>query len=284
MDPTPDALCSGTAARSGAAPRRFVAVGDSFTEGFVDVDESTGGYRGWADRLAEHLAGLSTAGRPDGALTPLEYANLAVRGRLLPEIVREQLPRALRLDPDLVSLIGGGNDLLRPGADPDALAELLEDAVVRVRAIGADVLLATAMDTRQAPLLRRNRGLTAVFSAHVWSIAARHGCSVLDLWGMRSLQDRRMWAADRIHLTPAGHERVALAALEALGAPLPSEAPDWRAPLPPAPARARAAALSEDAAWVREHVLPWVGRRLRRRSSGTGRHGKRPDPAPVRLP
>ncbi|GAB7193635.1 SGNH/GDSL hydrolase family protein [Kineococcus sp. NUM-3379] len=255
-------------------PRRYVAVGDSFTEGFVDVDAATGGWRGWADRLAEHLDGAGAR--------PLEYANLAVRGRLLPEIVAEQVPAALALRPDLVSLVGGGNDLLRPGADPDALAALLEDAVGRFRAGGAQVLLATGVDTRIAPLLRRNRGLTAVYSAHVWSVARRHGCAVLDLWGLRALHDRRSWAPDRIHLTSAGHERVALAALEALGHPLPARAVDWREPLPPAPAPARLASLSEDAAWVREYVVPWVRRRLRRRSSGTGRTGKRPEAAPLR--
>nr|WP_323132539.1 SGNH/GDSL hydrolase family protein [Kineococcus indalonis] len=269
----------------GAGTYRYVALGDSFTEGMVDRAPG-GGYRGWADRLAAHLAA-------DGAATGtvVEYANLAVRGRLLGPIVTGQVPRALELRPDLVSLVGGGNDLLRPGADPDALAALLEDGVRRLRAGGARVLLATGFDPAPTPLVRRNRGAVAVFSAHVWALAHRHGCDVLDLWGLRPLADPRCWGEDRIHLSAEGHRRVALAALEALGRPVPASLSaaerDYRSPLPAAAPVPRREALAADLRWGRVHLLPWVRRRLRRTSSGAGRPGKRPRPAPVpaeRLP
>ncbi|WP_442907575.1 SGNH/GDSL hydrolase family protein [Kineococcus sp. G2] len=257
---------------------RYVALGDSFTEGMVDP-RPDGGYRGWADRLAEHLAAAG-----DG--TVVEYANLAVRGRLLPRIVDEQVPRALELAPDLVSLVGGGNDLLRPGTDPDALAGLLERAVVRLRTGGARVLLATGADPAAAPLLRRTRGAVAAWNCHVWSLAHRHGCDVVDLWGLRALADPRCWGEDRIHLTPEGHRRVALAALDALGRPAPvglSEAErDYRSPLPAAEPVPRHRALAADLRWGRVHLLPWVHRRLRRTTSGAHRTGKRPEPTPVR--
>jgi hypothetical protein len=100
----------------------------------------------------------------------------------------------------------------------------------------------------------------------------------VDLWGMRSLQDRRMWAADRIHLTAEGHQRVAWQAAEVLGA---GSGHDWATPLPPGPAVRRRVAVREDAQWVREYVGPWVGRRLRRRSSGDTVVPKRPQPGPV---
>ncbi len=53
---------------------RYVAVGDSQTEGLLDGDEHTG-YRGWADRLAELLAvhhprGSSTPTSPSAATAP----------------------------------------------------------------------------------------------------------------------------------------------------------------------------------------------------------------------
>ncbi|HEX3005478.1 MAG TPA: SGNH/GDSL hydrolase family protein, partial [Angustibacter sp.] len=115
--------------------RRYVALGDSFTEGLEDRQDD-GSYRGWADRLAALLA----AAAGDAALG---YANLAVRGRLLGQILGEQVPAAIEHGADLVSLVGGGNDILRPGSDPDALAADLERAVERLRASGADVLLAT---------------------------------------------------------------------------------------------------------------------------------------------
>jgi lysophospholipase L1-like esterase len=129
--------------------RRYVALGDSFTEGLSDPDPARPGeYRGWADRLAEHLAAAS----PDA---DVEYANLAIRGRLVAQVLDGQLPVALAAQPDLVSLVAGGNDLLRPGGDPDALAARIEEAVVRLRAAGADVLLATGVDVRQTPIIKR---------------------------------------------------------------------------------------------------------------------------------
>ena len=251
----------------------FVALGDSFTEGLEDVGPE-GSYRGWADRLAETLAAVAPAG-------DLRYANLAVRGKLLPEIVGEQVPAALTLQPDLVSLVGGGNDVLRPGSDPDQLADQLEDAVRTLRDSGADVLLATGVDPVKSPLINLTRGKVALYNNHIWSIARRQGAYVVDLWGMRSLQDRRMWAADRIHLTAEGHQRVAWQAAEVLGT---ASGNDWATPLPPGPAMPRRAAVREDAQWVREYVGPWVGRRLRRRSSGDAVVAKRPQPGPVQPP
>ncbi|TRW45385.1 SGNH/GDSL hydrolase family protein [Georgenia yuyongxinii] len=256
--------------------RRYVALGDSMTEGLWDVDPVGQGPRGWADLLAQRLAERRAA----AGAGPVEYANLAVRGRLLGEIVQEQLPAALAHAPDLISLVGGGNDLLRPGADPDVLAARLERAVRQVRAAGCDVLLATGMDTR-ATALRTTRSRVAVFNAHVWSVARRHGAHVVDVWGLRALQDWRMWAPDRIHLTTAGHERVTQAALVALG--LGADDPAWEDPLTPLPPVARTARWRGDLGWVRQYAGPWAVRRLRGRSSGDARQPKRPEPGAVIL-
>ncbi len=250
--------------------RRYVAVGDSFTEGLEDLRDD-GSYRGWADRLADRLA----AARGD---QELGYANLAVRGRLLGQIVGQQVPQAIGLGADLVSLVGGGNDVLRPGSDPDVLTARLELAVAELRRSGADVLLATPVDPVHSPIINLTRGKAAVFAAAIWSIARRHGAFVLDLWGMGALQDRRMWAPDRIHLTAEGHERVAQHAAEVLG--LPGDR-SWAEPLPPAPARERRAMLRDDAVWIRQYVGPWVGRRLRRQSSGDAVQPKRPRALPL---
>jgi lysophospholipase L1-like esterase len=253
----------------------FVALGDSFTEGMADTEglapDASQGYRGWADRLAQHLDRRG----PVGAL---RYANLAVRGRLLSQILAEQVPAALELGADLVSIVGGGNDVLRPGSDPDALADQLEGAVRQLRESGADVLMATGVDPVKSPIINLTRGKVAVYNNHVWSIARRQGAQVLDLWGMRALQDRRMWAADRIHLTPEGHRRVAQQALDVLGV---GSDEDWSSPLPPGPPRVRREVVREDAAWVREYVGPWVGRRLRGRSSGDTVQPKRPMAEPL---
>jgi lysophospholipase L1-like esterase len=250
--------------------------------------------RGWADLLAAHLAaqvraaesgaaaapGEVSAAANDanlaqpGAGAPFRYANLAVRGRLLGPILREQVPAAVEMRPDLVSLIGGGNDLLRPTADPDALGAALEGAVAGLRAAGIDVLLGTGMDSADSPIVRRSRGRVAVLNSHIWSIARRHDAHVLDVWGMRSLRDWRMWAPDRIHLTTEGHRRVAQGALVGLG--LAPDDPAWDDPLTPLPPLAPSARVRSDAEWLRVHVYPWATRRLRGQSSGDSRVPKRP--------
>lgn len=242
----------------------FVAVGDSFTEGLNDPDPA-GGYRGWADRLAEQIA-AGGAG--------LRYANLAVRGRLLRQVVAEQVPRAVELRPDLITFSAGGNDLLRPRTDPDRLAEIIDDATRRLRATGADVVLFTSFDTRDVPVLRRVRGKMAMYNLHVRSIADRYDCRLVDLWSMRTLLDPRAWAQDRLHLSPEGHRRVALAVGEVLGVPATG---DWREPWPAAPPVDWLTSRRSDLEWARTYFLPWIQRRLRGRSSGDGRTAKRPD-------
>ncbi|MEN0128002.1 MAG: SGNH/GDSL hydrolase family protein [Brevundimonas sp.] len=255
---------------------RYVAIGDSFTEGLWDAPDGVDGpLRGWADVLAATLS----ARRQAAGEAPLEYANLAIRGRLLRPILADQVPLALEMKPDLVSLIGGGNDILRPAADIDRLARNLEAAVAGFRAAGVDVLLATGADAVESPLVRTTRTRMGVYNAHVWSIARRNGAHVVDLWGMRSLRDWRMWSDDRIHLTSDGHARVAQAALVGLG--LAPDSPTWDDPLEPLPPAPRAERMREDARWVREHVYPWATRRLRGRSSGDLRVPKRPELTPV---
>ncbi len=248
---------------------RYVAVGDSFTEGMSDPAPD-GTYRGWADRLAERLDADTRATGGD-----FGYANLAVRGRLLADVVTDQLEAALALRPDLVSIVGGGNDILRPRADVDALAGRLEDAVIRLRAAGADVLLATPTDPAGAPLVERTRGRAAIYTAHIHSIARRHGAAVVHQWGLRALQDWRMWSEDRIHLSPEGHRRVAEAAYACLhGHPDDGE---WAHPLAAQAPQSRVDRLRADARWAREYVVPWVRRRLRGESSGDRLEAKRPD-------
>lgn len=256
---------------------RYVAVGDSFTEGLNDTEPvehpavgTPDRYAGWADRLAALLAADAEA-----AGEPFRYANLAVRGRLLADIAGPQVDAALALAPDLVSVVGGGNDILRPRADVDALSELLEGAVARIRATGADVLLFTPVDPRLAPVIRHTRGRAAVYAANIGSIARAHGAHLVDQWALRVLRDGRLWSADRIHLTTEGHARVAAEAYASLtGARDLADAP-WRRPLG-ADLPAVDLGLRANAAWAREHAGPWVRRRVRGRSSGDSVLPKRP--------
>jgi lysophospholipase L1-like esterase len=247
----------------------FVAIGDSFTEG-LDDPHPDGGYRGWADRFAE----MAAAHNPD-----FRYANLAIRGRLLREVVEGQMPEAIAMRPDLVSIAAGGNDLLRPGSDPDKLAAEFEDAVERLQEAGCRVLMFTGFDPIVFPFIRLVRGKAAAYNMHLRAIADSSGCDLVDMWAMRILCDRRAWGADRLHLAPQAHHRVALRTCEVLGVPV---AEDWRSPYPsPAPLPEWLSARREDLDWVRAYAWPWIQRRLQRTSSGTGRAAKRPDLLPV---
>ncbi len=254
----------------------FAALGDSFTEGLSDL-RADGSPRGWADRFAEVAAEVTPGFR---------YANLAVRGKVVREVAAEQVPRAIELRPDLVSVAAGGNDLLRPRADPDALALAFDDIVARLGQAGCQVLVFAGFDPGAFPLIRLIRNKAAVYNMHLRAIAARRECQLVDLWAMNVLTDRREWSPDRLHLSSDGHRRVALRACEVIG--LPTGA-DWRAPLPPMqhpggwPARSAAwlAARRADARWATEHAAPWVSRRLRGVSSGDDTTAKRLELAPL---
>lgn len=263
---------SETSARPGTSGHpwnRFVALGDSFTEGIGDPDpHSPGGHRGWADRVAEELA----RGHTDFA-----YANLAVRGRLLAQIVAEQVDAAIELQPDLITLCAGGNDVIRPSGDPDALAETLDAATGRLRATGATVVLFTAPDIGSTPMIGSVRGKAAIFNENVRTVAARHDAVIADLWALRQLKDPRMWAPDRLHFSPLGHHIIAAMVLDALNVEHAMH-PRIPAALPPKQWRT---ARTEDLVWARRHLVPWVLRRIRHQSSGDGISAKRPVAGPV---
>ncbi|WP_306233373.1 SGNH/GDSL hydrolase family protein [Agrococcus beijingensis] len=248
---------------------RYVALGDSFTEGVGDEEPDVpNGLRGWADRVAEELART----RPD-----FQYANLAIRGRLLQQIIDEQLEPALALEPDLFTISAGGNDLIRPGGDPDLLAAKLDEVVARMRATGAEVVLFNGPDIAMTPVLRSIRGKVGIYNANLHGVAAKHGAVVADMWSARQLQRPQMWAPDRLHFSPYGHHEIAMLVLDALGVRHELTAME---PVP-LPHRSQRQVRMEDLQWAREHLAPWVVRRLRGQSSGDTVLPKRPTAGPV---
>lgn len=253
--------------------QRYVAIGDSFTEGVGDADPSRpNGLRGWADRVAEVLAT-----RTDD----FGYANLAIRGRKLPAILTEQLEPALALQPDLVTIHGGGNDVLRPRVDLDTLAASYDEAIGRLTANGAHVALFTIADPALNPALRLARGRVAVFNEWAREIAERHGATLVDLWRIRDWKVDEIMDVDRLHLNAAGHQQMAMLVLDALGVEHALE------PLPTTPAQElarRRERIATEARWAREHLAPWVHRRITGRSSGDGVEPKRPTLEPIAAP
>ncbi len=247
---------------------RYVALGDSTTEG-IDDPAPGGGFAGWADRLAARLARENPG---------LLYANLAVRGRKAGQIRAEQLPPALAMEPDLASVFGGINDILRPRVDLAGVLGDVEAMVAALRESGATVLTMTYPDTtRVMPAARPTIPRVLEFNRGLRAIAARHGAVVLDL-EREGLVDPRLWADDRLHANAAGHARIAHGAAHALGVE-PDEDP-WT-PLPPAEQLRRARAWAREAMWAGRYMAPWIVRRVRGRSSGDGVVAKRPELAPV---
>jgi lysophospholipase L1-like esterase len=250
--------------------RSYAAIGDSFTEGVGD-ELPDGSVRGWADLVA---LGLALAARDRDGATPFGYANLAIRGRLLGPIVDEQLDAAIALHPDLLSLNGGGNDIMRPKVSIDSVADLLAEAAERAMAAGIHVLLLSGGNpTRHIPLGARIevRGdeLAQAVRARV---PASDQVTFVDNWSDAELTDLRYWSVDKLHLNPLGHRRVAGNVLRGLGVPVP----DW------GDERLELKRPGTIAYW-RGYVLPWIGRRLTGRSSGDGREPKRPTLLPVEL-
>ncbi|WP_331767131.1 SGNH/GDSL hydrolase family protein [Embleya sp. NBC_00896] len=251
---------------------RYVALGDSQTEGLGDGDETTG-WRGWADRLAEQLAVVNPG---------LQYANLAVRGHGVERIRTEQLGPAVALRPDVATVVAGVNDLLRPRFDAAATAAHLEEMFAALTTAGARVATATFPDVgRIAPLARPLRSRVIDLNARIRGAAARHGVAVADCAPHDVSTDPRLWSADRLHASPLGHARIAAAVAHALR--LPDSDDTWTLPLPPLPAPARRQVAAAELRWAVAFLGPWVGRRVRGRSSGDGRTAKRPQLLPVQI-
>ena len=191
---------------------RYVALGDSFTEGVGDPDPTRpNGLRGWADRVAEGLAAQTD---------DFGYANLAIRGRKLPQVLAEQLEPALTLRPDLVSIHAGANDVLRPRVDLDALAASYDAAIGRLTDSGAHVVMFTIFDPGTSGLYSALRGRMAIFNEFAREISERHGTSLVDMWRMsgRHMPEvmTELFDGDRMHLNRFGHQLIALAVLDAL--------------------------------------------------------------------
>ncbi|MFC4857714.1 SGNH/GDSL hydrolase family protein [Actinophytocola glycyrrhizae] len=241
---------------------RYVAIGDSFTEGVGD-ELADGTSRGWADLVASGLA--SATGET------VRYANLAVRGRLLEPIATTQLDAALALSPapTLLSFNGGGNDMMRAGVDLAGLVRLTERVILRCADAGVRLVLLSGADpSDRLPFGRMIRRRGTELTVAVARLAARHDLVFVDMFNDREIRGPGYWSPDRLHLNSDGHRRVASRVLAALGHPVTAHE------VAPAPPGRRS--VLEEARYYREHVLPWLNRRVRGRSSGDERTGKHP--------
>lgn len=235
--------------------RSYVAIGDSFSEGVGD-ELADGRVRGWADFVAAGIAAASGES--------VDYANLAIRGRLLRPIVGQQLDAALALKPELLSINGGGNDILRPRVSISGVADLMHAAVERAATVADRVLFVSgANPTRHLPLGASIEKRGNILADAVVGRFDAPNVTYVDNWNDRELAEARYWSRDKLHLNALGHARVASNVLAALG-------------LPPVDGviEVREMPKQGTAAYYRQYVLPWIGRRLTGRSSGDNREPK----------
>lgn len=244
---------------------RYVAIGDSQTEGLWDGDDSIG-ILGFADRLAAMLHALHPG---------LQYANLAIRGRRIRDVLDDQLPRALAMRPDLVTVCVGMNDITRPGLLFDRAIADLDLLYERLAESEATVVTTTFPDiARIVPIgrilsTRMQRTNDAIFTA-----ADRYGFKLVDLYSAPSMTQPDTWSDDRVHGSTKGHTLFAAAAAEALN--LPGSNHDWARPGAAAAGPSVRERAYSQVLWTRNMLAPWLWDHARGKSSGDGRLPKRP--------
>ncbi len=234
--------------------QRFLALGDSFTEGMGDVDVNRPNQvRGWADRVAENLCA-------DG----WGYANLAIRGKKIPQVLTEQIDAAVALKPTLVTLYAGGNDIMRPKVDITELVRGYGAAVKRLQDAGAEVIIFTGFDGSSSPVFGKLVGRTALYNERIREVADVTGARIADYWRWRDFDHMGYWATDRLHMNERGHELMSRKVLGVLGRAVTGEDPAPRE----LPSLTRWESTKENGRWAVEYVGPWVQRRLKGTSSG----------------
>ena len=242
--------------------QRYVAIGDSSTEGLDDPD-GKGGYRGWADRLAARIA------EEQGSLL---YANLGVRGLHTRQIRERQLEPALAMRPDLSTLFTGTNDAVSRRFDPSAVESDLAFMQRALIAQGATVVSFTLPDL--AGVIPFGRWLTP--RVYLLNEAIRRACGasgavLVDFAAHPVASDIRLWSDDRFHANALGHALIAHALANAIGVPGADDS--WKRPFA---GDDSGQPSNGTAAWLLRHFLPWAWRHARGRSSGDGRSPKRP--------
>lgn len=243
-----------------------MAIGDSFTEGVGDWDDRfPNGVRGWADRVAKQLSKTD----PE-----TEYVNLALRSRVLDDVVEHQVEVAAALEPTLISFFAGGNDILQVRVDLDDVLERYEKAVATLAATGARLVLFTSYDLRLSPLLEPLRVRNNQYNRRVREVALAHDALLVDHWAMRAYAHPRMWEPDRLHMSRHGHRYLAAAVLRTLQVDHTITQRDLGDIAP----RGWREALTDELDWWQGWVVPMLGRRWRGTPIGSGLTPKWPEP------
>jgi lysophospholipase L1-like esterase len=205
-----------------AAPwKRFVAIGDSITEGYgMDAVEGVDSIP-WAQRVADELR----KAQPD-----LEFLNLGRRNLKADAIREQQLRPALDFDPDFVTVTAGPNDLLDPEMAREPLERELDGILGPLAETGATVLTFTYMNMPGSGLYPEDGAkwlADRMETLHEATRAAaeRHGALLLDLYSEPESANPDFFSADLQHANAAGQQFVAARTLDFLAEHLATTAP-----------------------------------------------------------
>lgn len=244
--------------------RSYVAIGDSLTEGLGDFDFEVSRFGcGWADRLAELMARSAHEAGEN-----FKFANLALRGSSMLQVLTAQLEDAIRLKPDVVTIMAGANDFMRSKRSHPELRALLRGAIERLHNQGTHVVVANTVNPTHLRLFRpwifKARQMTQLIE----QVAAEYEAPVLNVYGIQDFRNLEMWCSDLVHFSGHGHIKIANRAAALLSIDHGFEEADLKDMQKPNPT------FGEKVRWLKEDAIPYVIRRIKRTSSGDGMEPK----------
>lgn len=244
--------------------RSYIAIGDSLSEGLGDFTfNQNRHHNGWTDRLAGILAREAQDSNYD-----FHFANLALRGTKLETIMSQQVAKALQLQPDLVSVMAGSNDLLSKEDSLPRLRASYRDGLQQLLAGGCDVVVANTINPLHLRVFKPLRYRAERFSEMIGDVAGEFAIPVIDVFGIQDFEQLLYWAEDMVHFSGHGHIAVANQAAKLLDLNYRYQqintadfAPVTRS-------------VFETLAWVGRDVIPFLQRKLKGVTSGDGMHPK----------
>ncbi|MFB5249265.1 SGNH/GDSL hydrolase family protein [Bacillus mycoides] len=181
--------------------KRFVAIGDSFTEGIGDEVEGIA-LKSWVDHFVQLC------------VDDLKYANFAKRGLVTKEIRSQQLEKALTFNPDLVSLIAGANDVLKGRWNHHTYKNDMEFMIDTLSKTDADIIIANLPDfTVRLPFSSEKKQVLKeqLLEANevILSLSREYELHHVDFWNHHLVNDNTLWSTDLIHPNSKGYVKVA---------------------------------------------------------------------------
>lgn len=252
--------------------RSYVALGDSLSEGLGDFTFHVSRYQnGWTDRLAGILSKEA-----ESIGHEFHFANLAIRGAKLEKVIATQLPLALKLQPDLVTVMAGSNDLLGKDEDLPRLKALLREGVLTLLAAGCDVVLANTINPLHLRVFTPLRKRAHRFSLMIEEVAGEFELPVLDIYGIEDFEQLIYWAEDMVHFSGHGHIAVANRAARLLGLRYRYQELD------PVELTPISRGMVETVRWIGRDVVPFFRRKIKGITAGDGLDPKHLDLTPYR--